>query len=396
MDRRQIIALFTCGLVPWTIANGLIPLLPLYALDLGATQTSAGFYLAFSYAMMLLGTLLAGWLSDRVQRRREMLILSGAIAVPFVWLMGRAPDMAALALYSAVFFALAGAGTSLVNILAGIFSEKGQRGAVFGVLVLTASIGSITGGFLSGPLVDNWGYPTMFSVLSLTCILWPLTALFVQDRDVKEKRQTEALITENDSKRSPGYYFILAASLSAGISLFIALLARSLVMDGLGYTAAAITGIGGIASLLTLPLPPLIGRYSDRMDREPFLVGGYLVGILGLAALGWLTSFSGFLFASVAVTVMISLNAALGAALVTDLVQPGSLGRAMSAFNSTIWVGGILGYALTGFLIDNLGLGSAIFLGCTLLLAAIGVVIWLRKVKVSWNETNGVSQRISK
>jgi MFS family permease len=277
-----------------------------------------------------------------------------------------------------VFFSLAGAGTSLVNILAGLFSEKGQRGAVFGVLVLTASIGSITGGFLSGPLVDYWGYPAMFSVFSLVCILWPLSALFVRDKVVTENGQPELFTAGGDTKSPAGYPLILVASLFAGIALFIALLSRSLIMDGIGYPAAAISGVGGIASLLTLPVLPLIGKYSDLMERKPFLVGGYLVGILGLIVLGWLTSFFGFLSASVAVTIMISVNAALGAALVTDMVPAHSLGKAMSAFNSTIWVGGILGYAMTGFVIDNLGLGSAIFLGCGLLLASAGIISRLR------------------
>jgi MFS family permease len=79
---------------------------------------------------------------------------------------------------------------------------------------------------------------------------------------------------------------------------------------------------------------------------------------------------------------MISLNAGLGAALVTDMVPARSLGRAMSVFNSTIWVGGILGYALTGFVIDNLGLVVALSLGCALLLVATGIVFRLRRLRV--------------
>jgi MFS family permease len=382
MTTRHITALFVCSLVPWTIANGLIPLLPLYAIDLGASQTTAGFYLAFSYAMLLLGTLSAGWFSDRIQRRREMLILSGVIAAPFVWIMGTVVDMAGLVLYSGVFFILAGTGTSLVTILAGIFSGKGERGQVFGLLVLTASIGSITGGFFTGPVVDNWGYAAMFRALGIICIIWPLTAILVRDRDISEASSMNKEIKEPGFKKTSGYYLVLLTSLSAGISLFIALLARSLIMDELNFSATGITAIGGIASLLTLPLPPVIGRYSDRIGRGPFLVGGYLCGVLGLAALGLFNSFSGFLFASIAVTIMISLNAGLGAALVTDMVPARSLGRAMSVFNSTIWVGGILGYALTGFVIDNLGLVVALSLGCALLLVATGIVFRLRRLRV--------------
>jgi len=49
MSNRQIIALFVCSLVPFTVGNGLVPLLPIYAAQLGAEPASAGNYLAFSY-----------------------------------------------------------------------------------------------------------------------------------------------------------------------------------------------------------------------------------------------------------------------------------------------------------------------------------------------------------
>ena len=36
MSKKQILALFVCSLVPWTVGNGLVPLLPVYATQLGA------------------------------------------------------------------------------------------------------------------------------------------------------------------------------------------------------------------------------------------------------------------------------------------------------------------------------------------------------------------------
>ncbi len=56
INRKQLAALFICSLVPWVVGNGLLPLLPVYAVKLGADSTVAGLYLAFSYLAIALGS----------------------------------------------------------------------------------------------------------------------------------------------------------------------------------------------------------------------------------------------------------------------------------------------------------------------------------------------------
>ena len=86
MSRKQLLLLFFGLLVPWTVGNGLTPLLPVYALQLGASQAVAGYYLALVFLALAGGTLFAGWLSDTLQRRKILLILSGATMIPLVWI----------------------------------------------------------------------------------------------------------------------------------------------------------------------------------------------------------------------------------------------------------------------------------------------------------------------
>jgi len=73
---KQLVALFLCNLIVWTMGNGLVPLLPVYASQLGADQAVAGYYMAFSFLALAAGTLAGGWLSDRLQRRKELMVLS--------------------------------------------------------------------------------------------------------------------------------------------------------------------------------------------------------------------------------------------------------------------------------------------------------------------------------
>ena len=83
MRKQQLLALFLCSPVPWTIGSGMMPLLPVYAADLGASPAVAGCQLALTA-----GTLSAGCLSDRLQRRAELIVAGGLVNIPILWLMG--------------------------------------------------------------------------------------------------------------------------------------------------------------------------------------------------------------------------------------------------------------------------------------------------------------------
>jgi MFS family permease len=73
MKTKQLIALFICNLVPFLVGNLLLALLPIYAIELGASETIAGIYLGLAFATLAIGTLLSGWLSDRFQRLADPL-----------------------------------------------------------------------------------------------------------------------------------------------------------------------------------------------------------------------------------------------------------------------------------------------------------------------------------
>ena len=88
MSRKQLAALFACGLIGWIVAQGTLALLPVYAVRLGADPALAGNYLALAFGALTVGTVAAGWLSDRFQRRKLMLVVSGLVNIPATWLMG--------------------------------------------------------------------------------------------------------------------------------------------------------------------------------------------------------------------------------------------------------------------------------------------------------------------
>jgi MFS family permease len=378
MSKKQLFALFLCILVIWVVGNGTLPLLPVYAAQLGAEPAVTGYYLSFSYLALAVGTLVGGWLSDRFQRRKALLIAVGVVAMPGIWLMGRAANIWQLAALTATGCFLFGVGITLIRILAGLFAGETERGRVFGILALASPLGALAGGLATGPMADRWGYPTMFAVLFLFLGLWPLTGLLVEDKEVARIRRGEASTVEERPGLGGGFALLLLASLAATVANFVSLLGRSLAMDDLGFVAAAISGTAAVGGAVALPLPPLVGWLSDRVGRKRFLALCYLAGAAGLSVLAASVFLWHFWVAASLLSVSVSVNNAVGSALVTDLVPQESLGRGMSLFGATPWVGGIIGYAGAGHAIQNLGMTPTFIVGAFLPLIAIVLLIPIR------------------
>jgi MFS family permease len=207
MSRKQLLLLFVGVLVPWTVGNGLIPLLPIYALQLGASKGVAGYYFAFVFMALTAGTLFAGWLSDRLQCRKLLLILSGAMMIPAIWLMGQATTLWQLAITTAAVWLLGGTEITVINTLAGLFAEETERGRILGLLGLTMGLGGIIGGLSIGPIVDRWGYPTMFSALCLFPVVLLTTAIFVKDKKIEQIQNIT--VQEHGEKTRFGKAFVI-------------------------------------------------------------------------------------------------------------------------------------------------------------------------------------------
>jgi MFS family permease len=381
MSKKQLFALFVCSLVVWTVGNGLIPLLPVYAMQLGAVSTVAGYYLSFSYLAVAVGTVVGGWLSDKLQRRKTLLMAGSVVAIPAVWLMGRAPNAWYLTAFTAMVWFLAGMQLALVSILAGLFAQEAERGKVFGILSLTGALGSLVGGATTGPIADRWGYPVMFAALALLWSLSPLTALLLEDKVATRARDSDESSSGKKSRLGGNFFLLLVASLAAGLANFVALLGRSLVMNDLGFSAAAISSTTAISGAVALPLPPLIGWLSDRVGRKRLLAVCYLAGTAGLLVLPASVSLWHFWVAMSLMRVSSNVSRGVGSALATDLAPQEALGRGMSLFSAMLWVGAVIGFASTGYAVQNLGTTPTFVIGASLSLIAVLLLILIRQTR---------------
>lgn len=374
ISRKQLASLFICSLVPWIVGIGLIPLLPVYAVKLGADSTVAGLYLAFSYLAIALGAISAGWVSGSRYRRKLPLIIASSVGVPLAWLMGQVNSILALTLLTALLWFCGGMGLALIAVLTGMSAGENERGKIFGILSLTSGLGAVVGGLGTGWLVKNWGYTTMFSALTVFMLLWPLTALLLEEKEDK-KFQHEEDIPRKPKPLGNSYLLLFSASIMASIAGFFIVLIRSLTMSDMGFGPLEISSTAVVGGLISMPLPFLMGWLSDRIDRKIFLVLGYLSAFAALTLLVFSNELWHFWLVFILSGIAAGSNSSIGNAWVSDLIPHEALGKGLALFGSTVWIGGIVGFALTGFMLQNLGITITCTIGGCLVLAAVGLLI---------------------
>ena len=221
----------------------------------------------------------------------------------------------------------------------------------------------------------------MFAVYALFALLLPLAGLLLKEKIAAPARAETAPTTGRRAGFSGSFYLLLLAVLAVQIASFIGTLGRSLAMNDLGFSAAAISSTGAIAGAVILPLPLLLGRLSDRVGRKQLLLPFYVTSVAGLLILAVSSSLWHF-WVAVALHVILSpVNQSVGPAWVTDFVPRESLGRGLSLFSSMSWVGGIIGFAGTGLAIQNLGMTTTLIIAACLPLIGAGLLMSIRQVR---------------
>ncbi|MBN1976231.1 MAG: MFS transporter [Anaerolineae bacterium] len=375
MSKRQLALLFTSNLVMMTVGGGIASLAPVYAIDrLGADPGAAGLFMSFAFFGLAAGTLAAGWLSDRFQHRKVFFTAITVVDCVVIWLMGRLPTFTHLAVVMALDWFLGGIALTMLSILAGLFAAPSERGRVFGILSLTGSLGALLS-MGAGVIVDWQGYRAMFTAAALASLCNPLVGLLLKDKTVARSERKDASSGGWLAGLGGSFFLLLAGRLAATAAQFVGALSRTLVMDEMGFTATEITSAAAVGGAVALGLSLLAGWLSDRVGRKWLLAVCYFGGAAGLVVLVTATSLAHFWTVAILLSLIGYVASGIGSALVTDLVPQESLGRGLSLFSAMGWIGGIVGYASTGYAIEGIGLALTMVAGALVTLAAVALLV---------------------
>ncbi len=373
---RTVIALGAVSLLTDLSSEMIYPLLPVFLSSvLGAGPLVIGAIEGAAESVAALLKLASGWWSDRLPRRKPLVVAGygiASIARPLIGLAQGIGQVLAIRLADRVG---KGIRTSPRDALIADAVEPSQRGRAYGFHRAADHTGAVAGPLLAFALL-TWVHLSLRTVFLLAAV--PAAAAMVtlivgvkeSRRDVAPQGKTPDLGRKGLNRRFWAYLAVLLV-FTLGNSTDALLILRA---NELGVSVALVpvlwAGLHVVKAVSSTPG----GVLSDRFGRRPLIVAGWLV--YGLVYLG-------FAVASVAwhawalfliYGLYFGMTEGVEKALVADLVPAGVRGAAFGWYNLTIGLAALPASLIFGGLWQTFGAPTAFVVGASLaLVAAVGL-----------------------
>lgn len=375
---------FTLWLLVFSSASQtmiLSPILPMIGDQLHIADAMLGTLVSVYSIMVGVFAIIAGPISDKVGRRRILILGCCAMTVALVlhaFVTGYLSFIAVRISAGAAGGILSGAAVSYI----GDYFPYERRGWATGWVMSGAAFGQIIGIPLGIVMASRWGFRSPFYMFAATMAGTVLLLIFkIPQPNVR--RTTHRLTVGKAAAdyaamlRRPEVAWAAAAffMMFLGVSLYVVYLPTWLGREvGLtGDQIAIMFVIGGVANVLT---GPQAGKLSDRIGRKGIIlmacVGLSILMVLTVRVVTNFTTANVFFFLTM---VLVAMRISPFSALLTALVSDERRGSLMSLTVALGQIGFALGAAIAGPLFANVGYFSNTLLGAAFVLA-MGLIVW--------------------
>ena len=386
MNQSLITALCSVGfLARFSYALARNPVLPLFALYLGAGPEAIGLAVGISTVTGIFFKLPAGALSDVIGRRRTMLAgLCFFAIVPFAYFFINSYSMLVVVRFLHG-FATAVYGPVAMAVVADVAGER--KGEMLSWFSSVAIIGTLAGAPIGGLVVSLMGgvdgatdatFNTVYAIVAVTGLASLLLGFKILLKDEAPSGVGFASRMEqfmSGIKEVGGDRRVVATSAMEGVqnmtmgALEAFLPIYALTVAGLSAFEAGL--LWAVQVVVTMLAKPVMGKVSDRYGRRPLIVAGLLSCALPFALIPHLIGFWALVPACLLFGFGEALVTSSSAAMVADLCKARHYGTAMGVFGTIFDVGHASGPILGGLLIGALGYGWAFALMACVLIAVI-------------------------
>lgn len=363
--RRTLGIVFATILIDFVGFSVLIPVLPIFVENLGATSFEVGLILALYAAAQLVFLPAWGWLSDRIGRRPVILVSLLGTVGSFL-LLAAAPSLAMV--YAAR--ALAGFFAASIGTAQAVVTDvtpPAERAQNMGLIGAAFGLGFVVGPAMGGQLSRIDPLAPFYAIAVLAALNFALAWVFLPESHPPALRIRDwgglartlvpsplRLALAHHDRRIGLYLFLflqLFTAFAALESMFTLFLSRRF---GLGPPeAGTIFFVIGIFIALTQGV--LIRRLAPTLGERALVVIGLIMTGVGLAAIpiapsvGWLY----LLGPLIAVGNGLALPAFTG--LYSRACRAERAGELMGESQSMATTGRIVGSVVAGLLFDRLG-----------------------------------------
>ncbi len=373
------------------------PVLPLFALYLGAGPAAIGFAVGISTVTGIFFKLPAGALSDVIGRKKTMLIgLVVFAVVPFAYLFIRDYSLLILIRFIHGFATAVYGPVSMAVVIDVAGGKKGEMLSWFSsVTIIGNLVGAPVGGFIlysmsagSPSLAEFQTVYIVSGIAGMLSLLIALKLLTHSEKVEKVKSLKESygrflsgikevasdkrvLITSN----MEGLQNMTVGALEAFLPIY------AVKVAGLNEFQAGL--LWGIQVLATILSKPVMGKASDKYGRKPLITIGMLLCAVSFGSVPLLRDFYLLMLAAIVFGFGEAFVTSSSAALVADICKEKHFGTAMGTFGTIFDVGHASGPIVAGILIARFDyLYSFWFMSAALILS---LPVFVMNVKLKAN-----------
>ena len=365
------------------------PVLPLFALYLGAGPEAIGLAVGISTVTGIFFKLPAGALSDVIGRKKTMLIGLLVFAfTPFAYLFIRDYNLLIIIRFIHGFATAIYGPVSMAVVIDVAGGKKGEMLSWFSsVTIIGNLVGAPVGGFIlysmsaGGPSLAEFQTVYIVSgIAGMASLLIALKLLAHSEKAEKGKSLKESyerflsgikevasdkrvLITSN----MEGLQNLTVGALEAFLPIY------AVKVAGLNEFQAGL--LWGIQVLVTILSKPIMGKTSDKYGRKPLITIGMLLCAVSFGSVPLLRDFYLLMLAAIVFGFGEAFVTSSSAALVADICKEKHFGTAMGTFGTIFDIGHAAGPILAGVLIARFDYLYSFWMMSALLLVALPVFI---------------------
>lgn len=369
--KKNFIILFSINLVLRVLMQGLLPLYPIIAEKLGASKSNNGLLLAASYSMLLFGTWLSGKIIPRFISAKILLLVSVVPVSIALICFGNATNLNIFLITSLALFFSVGVNITSGLILITYYSSQENIGVNFGIIGLSNLLGSILGGFLVGPVLFKFGNSVAFFLFSIVWIFVGVLSFFVNKPIIN-------LVTKTKRKFKFTQQFVLLLISIVLITMLVHLFifSVSLLLKQDGYNVKDISLFSAIGSLIVLPMPYLFGKWTLKYNPKKLLL---LVYCLMLFALVFILLFKTIPIIILSISFMSILaysSRPIIVAMTFKWFKESEKAMSQAYLSVAAWLSAIIGYIITGELLQRTNYNTTIYFGISIALVSILLLLF--------------------
>jgi MFS family permease len=346
------------------------PLLPVYlSRVLGASAVSLGIIEGVAEGVNSLLKVISGYWSDRVRRRRPIVIggyALSSLARPFIAVTATWPQVLIIRALDRVGKGIRGAPR---DVLLARFATPSTRGRIYGFHRAMDHAGAIVGPLVATVILffAPERYRLLFALTAIPGAIAVALLFLVDENAGGEPRTTESRTTTDHqppaTNRLPGRVIallgvLLVFGLGNSADAFL-LLRLSDALGGATYVPLLWAGIHIVkASLSTWG-----GELSDRFGRKQLIIAGWMIYALVYVGFALSTGAAAFIAWFLFYGVYFALAEGAEKALIADLTPMGRRGAAFGWYNAVVGVGALVASIVFGELYEHFGASVAFMAG---------------------------------